>query len=554
MKLESFKAQLRREVGTICDSKNWNYDDNKIRGMAFEDWCFNFLAEMYPDADNRPAECILRQDDFNIDVAFPSKEFEEIYYIQAKFDKPSASPPINVDEVGSFFAAYEYLFEKRKTEVEKIQNDRVVQLFNEAKLWNHQNFKAHFIFISTGSSTAEADQKAAEYNDLYNSENVDFEVWDIRKLRDEYVRANSIDERYPDEVRLQLGKGKYLEIDGQAPHLTFVIAGSKLAEIYALHKQSLFNWNIRSFLGRKGQVNAGMNETIRNNPDTFYCLNNGISALCESFSFDEATRTLSINKLQIVNGAQTLGAIGTVSASKLTDLQVLVKLTAVKKAAREVGLAAQIIRANNTQNSLRVPDFRSNDAIQLWLEKRITQLKPKNDLGKLVYGRKRPYPPNKVGQTVIKMLDFGKVRYAWEEEPRLPISAPNKLFIHKEQGGVYEHAFGEQGKLVDIWSDAVFDEALLALQCFQKCTSAIESWESESFELEIGDEKRQVPYGQLSRLKFYGLHCMKIFADEYLDYVKDIERHELLAFEKKVRQILPNFFQGYKASFAKVLP
>ena len=551
MKLESFKSQLRQDVAAICRDKNWKYDENKHRGMAFEDWCFNFLSDMYPDSDNRAVDCILRQDDFNIDIVFPSKEFEEIYYIQAKFDKPSASEPINVDQVGTFFTAYEYLYLKRSTQIDKIQNPRVVQLFNEADAWNKQQFKVHFIFISTGQSTAETEQKISEYSELYKGDHVSFDVWDIRKLRDEYVRANSIDERYPDQVKIQLGEGKFLKVDGPEKHLTFVVAGSKLAEIFAMHKQSLFNWNIRSFLGRKGQVNNGMATTIKESPDTFYYLNNGISALCESFDFDEVSRSLTINKLQVVNGAQTLGAIGSVSTHSLSNLQVLVKLTSIKRAAREVGLAAQIIRANNTQNSLRVPDFRSNDPIQLWLEQKIKDLKPKGDLGKLVYGRKRPYPSTKTGQTVIKMLEFGKVRYAWEFEPRLPISAPNKLFLHKENNGVYEDAFGEQGKLVDIWSDNVFNEVILALHCFHKCGSAIDSWENESFDIEISGENKVMLYAQLSRLKFYGLHCMKIFADEHLDSLEDIERNELFAYGKKFDRFCEVSFKAIKPALQK---
>lgn len=551
MKLESFKTQLRRDVDSICSTKNWSYDNNKQRGMAFENWCFDFFSDMYSDADNRESECLLRQDDFNIDLVFPSKEFEEVYYIQAKFDKPAATKPIDVDQVGAFFSAYEYLFEKRETVIDGIQNDRVIQLFNEAKAWNNEGYKIYFIFITTGTNTSQTCQKVAEYSKLYKDDNVEFDIWDIKKLRDEYVRANSIDERYPDQVRIKLGQGKFLKINGPEEHLTFVVPGTTLSEIFSMHKHSLFNWNIRSFLGRKGQVNTGMSATIKDNPETFYYLNNGISALCESFVFDESSRNLTINKLQIVNGAQTMGAIGSVSAPNVKDLQVLVKLTAIKRAARETGLAAQIIRANNTQNTLKVPDFRSNDPIQLWLEKKVNELKPKGDLGKLVYGRKRPYPKNKVGQTVIKMLEFGKVRYAWEIEPRLPISAPNKLFIHREQNGVYEDAFGEKGKLVNIWSDIVFNESILAMHCFHKCNSAIESWESSTFEIEVSEELRTLPYAQLSRLKFYGLHCMKLFADDYLPYIEDIERDDLFAFGKKFDRFCELSFRAIEPALKK---
>ena len=97
-----------------------------------------------------------------------------------------------------------------------------------------------------------------------------------------------------------------------------------------------------------------MTETIVNSPETFYYLNNGISALCDNFKLNKDNRELIIKRLQIVNGVQTIGAIGNISVqdhfSELNKTQVLVKLTAVKKASNEKGLAGAIIRANNTHN------------------------------------------------------------------------------------------------------------------------------------------------------------------------------------------------------------
>ncbi len=166
--------------------------------------------------------------------------------------------------------------------------------------------------------------------------------------------AKNLEENYPDEVRIKFGMSRFLDVEGLENHMTFVIQGIQLNQIFIHHQNSLFNWNIRKFLKHGSSINKRITETIVNSPETFYYLNNGISALCENFKLNKDNRELIIKRLQIVNGAQTIGAIGNINVqdhfSELSKTQVLVKLTAVKKASNEKGLAGAIIRANNTHN------------------------------------------------------------------------------------------------------------------------------------------------------------------------------------------------------------
>ena len=165
---------------------------------------------------------------------------------------------------------------------------------------------------------------------------------------------NSLEENYPEEVRIKLGTGGFLDIDVPENHLTFVIQGTQLNEIFTHHQNSLFNWNIRKFLEHGSSINKKISETILNSPETFYYLNNGISALCDNFELNKVDRELTIKRLQIVNGVQTISAIGNINVQdhfyELSKTQVLMKLTAVKKASSERRIAGAIIRANNTHN------------------------------------------------------------------------------------------------------------------------------------------------------------------------------------------------------------
>ncbi len=522
MKIEEFKRELRAALQTICDTNRWSFDNIKQRGMAFEDWCFALLSERYPAAENDPAQCIIRGDDAGIDIFFESKETDEIYIVQCKHPKIAASDPIPEGDVKSFFSNYKLLNDKIYLAQRKTTNPKLEELAVEFEYWNKQGYLIHFIFISSGEASEKTNALVNKYNKDNQNKNVKFDVWDIANLRDEYASIRSIEEKYPDTVTLTLADGHYLQPAGELDNLTFVVKGTTLKQLALDHKDSLFNWNIRRFLGRKGEVNSGLTTTLATEPQHFYYYNNGISALCEEFEFNQRSGKVSIRKLQIVNGAQTLGALKLADSEKIKDALVLVKLTAVKNAHREKGIAAALIKTNNTQNTLRVPDFRSNDVIQIWLETKFKNTKPRGEMKQILYGRKRPYPRSNSSTSVVKMQDLGKIRYAWHHDPRIPISDPAKLFQLHEENGLYGYSFGIDGELENLWSDRQFKETLLAIHAFERIEEELKTLQSSSEELK-----------QVGRLKYYGLKLFKLYIDEMLPTSTDTTHDDLYAFGGK---------------------
>jgi hypothetical protein len=522
MKLQDFKSDLRSSLEAICKEKKWSFDNSKQRGMAFEDWCFNLFAERYPGADNELEESIIRGDDATIDVVFESKETGEIYILQCKHPKISAMDPIAEEEVKSFFSTYALFKDREYLDKRNTINPKIRDLANEFEYWEKNNFIVHFIFISSGKGTEKTSALADKYNRDNQNQNVKFDVWDISRIRDEFVSVKSIEEQYPELVKFTLTDNHHLEPNGELENITFVVRGTRLKEIAIEHKDSLFNWNIRRFLGKKGEVNKGLTATIETAPKMFFYYNNGISALCDSFDFDENNKVLEVHKLQIVNGAQTLGAIKNASNEKLHDVLVLVKLTAIKHSNRERGIAADLIKTNNTQNTLRAPDFRSNDKIQQWLETKFKNTKPRGDMMQITYGRKRPYPRATASQPVLKLQDLGKIRYAWYHDPRIPIADPAKLFEMPEDNGLYGFAFGSDGDVVDVWSDEQFRDCLLAIHTYDKINSVLHKLKSENDDLK-----------QITRLRYYGLKLFKLYFDQTSPTIPVIDLQNLYHFGAK---------------------
>ncbi|MCW5250597.1 AIPR family protein [Streptomyces sp. SHP 1-2] len=148
---------------------------------------------------------------------------------------------------------------------------------------------------------------------------------------------------------------------------------SWLYKRYEEHEADLFSPNVRDYLGSsrsKGNINNGIQETVRNEPANLWAYNNGITALVHDFKIIDAN-TLEITGLGIVNGAQTTGAIGSVPAGELgEESHVLTRFIRCD----DPETVKSIVRFNNRQNPTRASDFRSNDGIQRRLVEEFNKL------------------------------------------------------------------------------------------------------------------------------------------------------------------------------------
>ena len=95
----------------------------------------------------------------------------------------------------------------------------------------------------------------------------------------------------------------------------------RLPTLFAQHGKRLIAANIRAYKGRT-EVNDQILETVREEPQHFFYLNNGLTAFCERLEVHNLDRAnveakrITAYGLSIVNGAQTLGSL----ASYFTEL------------------------------------------------------------------------------------------------------------------------------------------------------------------------------------------------------------------------------------------
>ena len=143
-----------------------------------------------------------------------------------------------------------------------------------------------------------------------------------------------------------------------------------VGEWYKQYGNRLFAKNIRYYKGNT-EVNQGIKEVLKTEPDKFFYYNNGIKVLCKeitkkaAYSTDRNTGLFVLEGVSLVNGAQTTGTIGTVYAETpelLSSACVYIQIIDLGESNEEQ--ATQITKLSNTQNRIEGKDFASLDPNQ----------------------------------------------------------------------------------------------------------------------------------------------------------------------------------------------
>ncbi len=159
----------------------------------------------------------------------------------------------------------------------------------------------------------------------------------------------------------------------QEPYAAYYgqVEASAVAGWFADHGTRLFDKNIRQFLGQDSEVNASIIDTLHNQPEHFWYLNNGITVLCERVAKSalggnrNKTGHFKFSGVSVVNGAQTVGCIGRAMADHpdaVADAHVTVRFISLENCPPE--FAGEVTRGTNTQNRVERRDFVALDPQQ----------------------------------------------------------------------------------------------------------------------------------------------------------------------------------------------
>lgn len=149
-----------------------------------------------------------------------------------------------------------------------------------------------------------------------------------------------------------------------------VISAATVGSWFQQFGNKLFSKNIRYYKGST-DVNQGMKEVLRSEPEKFVYFNNGIKLLCSQISkktihgLDRNTGIFTLKGVSLVNGAQTAGSIASILAenpSAVGKANVFIHMIDLGEADEEQ--ISKITRYTNTQNRIGPKDFAALDPQQ----------------------------------------------------------------------------------------------------------------------------------------------------------------------------------------------
>ncbi|HLJ25354.1 MAG TPA: AIPR family protein [Candidatus Angelobacter sp.] len=249
------------------------------------------------------------------------------------------------------------------------------------------------------------------------------------------------------------------------------VSGSELADLYRTFKYRLFSMNIRDYVGETS-TNKAIIESALNRPEEFVFFNNGISAVATQVIGDEDDNALRCKRFSIINGAQTVRSLRKAQhqdkAGALSKVRVVLRILDFSLL-KEHDFLADVTKYNNTQNAIKISDFRSNDPVQKDLARKFEDVVRAGK--KYWYKNKRSRESNE-NRIPINLEEFAKTIHAFRFGADDMWGGTRYLFDISPKGG-YEKVFGDP---VSHLTDANF--ALLAGTYFV-CEYIRDKWEAD---------------------------------------------------------------------------
>lgn len=451
--LDGMCKVLNEEMGyNLKYSNDVNNINTKHKGEAFLKFYLNAIFKHYYKIDDDSIEQGIVDNCGDKGIDFIALDENKVYILQCKYNY------FNPKEIEDFIKIPENI---KSNHYNNTANANLKAFISEIKKIKRPEY--NLIYVTSESISEETkffyEEKSNEYN------NIQLSIIAFSDLKSEYDSVISMGENAPEEIVFELGQEDHRELMTIESNPTVIITqkGSKLKMLYQRKdcRERLFNLNIRQWLG-KNSVNKEMINTIKNEPNKFFYYNNGITAICESFSLSPDHSKLICKKFQVVNGAQTLTTIAKQpDAVDLSSVKILLKIIEADKymsGDKASSLAHNIVKNNNSQTIIKSIDFRSNDNIQLSIEYKVKEKKLKYPLdypmkNEIVYKRKRRINDNRL--KTVSMENIAKTYYSTFINPNDICLSSKKLWDISDKGYYYD-IFGMDGEKIDNISEEKF--------------------------------------------------------------------------------------------------
>lgn len=350
----------------LSDAKNEEEKENKfytraIAALAIVMRCgveYDIAAQSVTDGYH----------DMGIDAIYNDTTQKKIILVQSKWRK-EGNGSISQDEANVFRDGIKRIinldFDGSNAKIMAKQQEVIAAL-------RDMDYQIEMIFCHTGSQKIDnygarpISELLGQVNEDDSTELLVFKELKLQDIYDYLANGQSMDNIVLDDVLLS--NWGYVDSPYKAYYGTIPVTA--VGEWFKQYGNKLFAKNIRFYKGST-EVNQGIKEVLKNNPDKFFYYNNGIKILCKKITKKVAYSTgreigmFSLEGVSVVNGAQTTGAIGAVFAETpevISSAKVFIQM--IDLAGAEEEEATQITKLSNTQNKIEGKDFASLDPNQ----------------------------------------------------------------------------------------------------------------------------------------------------------------------------------------------
>ena len=357
--------------------------------------------------------------DKQIDAIYIDNQLNTIFIIQGKF---YSGESINAEPLREVLSSWIQI--KDLAHLQEGANHKLQVKINEMATAIEDDYEICFELITTSELTESAKADLAAFQrELAESETLqaNLVVIDNDTLKFKYDEALNKNRPYIN-YDFPLEKGKYMEVlIGGTKAIIVTLPLKECLRIPGIKDGSLFRKNVRQSLGNN-KVNKGIAHTIRKNPEDFFFLHNGITAICSHMAIHD--NVLSVKDLNVVNGCQSLSTIFSCSesAKKANNAYVMFRFYEIADTDR----ADSISTSTNSQSTVKARDLRSNDKSVLAMKKAYELFYP-DGLFITKRGEKVDIVKYNTAHTV-NLSDLGKQLIAWHSQRPTISYSETKIF------------------------------------------------------------------------------------------------------------------------------
>jgi len=434
--------QIKEEIKQAYYVQNFPND-----GQRFLAW---YLRNIHlRDMNQTRAEITDGADDKQIDAVVIDDDRSMVFVLQGKF---IGSDKVDAEPLHEVLSAWIQL--KDLARLQEVCNDKLKRRLADVAKALEDEYELAFELITTSSLTASAQKDLATFQkqlaDLSEREYIisTINLVDTDELRRRYDLAL---ERENPIVKhtFSLEQGKYMPMTVAGTQA--VIAAIPLKEcitIPGIKDGTLFQKNVRQFLGSNA-VNKGIKNTIYGDKHRdFFFFHNGITAICNRMKVEDSK--LQVYGLSVVNGCQSLNTILDCSerVKTLEDTYVLFRFYEIPQMDR----ADRISISTNSQSAVKPRDLRAGDKRVLNLKKLFGQKYP---TGFLTTKRGEPVDADKDKKYVLDLSDLGKYLITWHSQrPNIAYSEARIFDKHFDQLFKREYK-PENAEALNFWMQEV---------------------------------------------------------------------------------------------------